>query len=109
MMQWGNGGIHGFAGGGSGWFHPLMLFAWIIPVVLLITLIWLLVDSNRRRHHVALVGPAVPLAGAVDAGVPTTLVSAVVPSPALSILDERYARGEIDREEYLARRKDLGG
>jgi uncharacterized membrane protein len=24
-------------------------------------------------------------------------------------LDERYARGEIDREEYLQRRKDLGG
>jgi hypothetical protein len=23
-------------------------------------------------------------------------------------LDERYARGEIDREEYLQRRKDLG-
>lgn len=28
---------------------------------------------------------------------------------ALAILDERYARGEIDREEYLRRRKDIGG
>ena len=25
------------------------------------------------------------------------------------VLDERYARGEIDREEYLQRRKDIGG
>jgi putative membrane protein len=25
------------------------------------------------------------------------------------ILDERYARGEIDREEYLRRRQDIGG
>jgi putative membrane protein len=28
---------------------------------------------------------------------------------ARAILDERYARGEIDREEYLRRRRDLEG
>ncbi|MGE3679063.1 MAG: SHOCT domain-containing protein [Burkholderiales bacterium] len=28
---------------------------------------------------------------------------------ALTILRERYARGEIDKEEYDARRRDLGG
>lgn len=28
---------------------------------------------------------------------------------ALEILEARYARGEIDREEYLKRRADLGG
>lgn len=28
---------------------------------------------------------------------------------AVDVLDERYARGEIDREEYLRRRKDLQG
>jgi putative membrane protein len=27
---------------------------------------------------------------------------------ALDLLDERYARGEIDRDEYLQRRRDLG-
>lgn len=30
-------------------------------------------------------------------------------SSALAILEERYARGEIDREEYEQRRRDLGG
>jgi putative membrane protein len=30
-------------------------------------------------------------------------------SDALAVLEGRYARGEIDREEYLQKRKDLGG
>ena len=30
-------------------------------------------------------------------------------SPGLDILEERYARGEIQREEYLRMRSDLGG
>ena len=30
------------------------------------------------------------------------------PDTALQILDERYARGEIGRDEYLAKRRDLG-
>jgi putative membrane protein len=29
------------------------------------------------------------------------------PSKALDLLDERFARGEIDREEYLAKKADL--
>ncbi|MBI4497466.1 MAG: SHOCT domain-containing protein [Chloroflexi bacterium] len=31
----------------------------------------------------------------------------VRPRSALELLEQRYARGEIDREEYLARRQDL--
>ena len=40
----------------------------------------------------------------------TTALQNVPPGrTSLDILDERYARGEIDREEYLQRRKDIGG
>jgi uncharacterized membrane protein len=118
MMEWGNGGPHGadgFFGGG----HVFMLFAWLIPVVLLIAVALLVVELTRRRHHVVPAGPAgsgpavssgqaLPAAGHADTGV-VSVASSVTPSPALAILDERYARGEIDREEFLARRKDLGG
>jgi putative membrane protein len=31
----------------------------------------------------------------------------VQPSSGLTVLEERYANGEIDREEYLAKREDL--
>ncbi len=30
-------------------------------------------------------------------------------SPGLEVLEERYARGEINRDEYLQKKRDLGG
>jgi len=30
-------------------------------------------------------------------------------SPGLAALEERYARGEIDRDEYLEKKRDIGG
>lgn len=30
-------------------------------------------------------------------------------SSALSVLEERYARGEIQRDEFLEKKKDIGG
>ena len=35
--------------------------------------------------------------------------SASSPSSALGILEERYAMGDITREEYLEKKRDLGG
>ena len=30
-------------------------------------------------------------------------------SPGLEVLEERYARGDISRDEYLQKKKDIGG
>ena len=30
-------------------------------------------------------------------------------SPGLEVLEERYTRGEINRDEYLQKKKDIGG
>jgi putative membrane protein len=30
-------------------------------------------------------------------------------SPGLEVLEERYARGEINRDEYLEKKRDIGG
>lgn len=70
----------GFLGYGPGWFISalMMLLFWVAVVILVI---WLVRQFSERK----------PASG----------------GRALEILDERYARGEIDREDYLARRSDL--
>jgi putative membrane protein len=80
--------MHEWMGWGSGWggmfFGPLMMIAWLAVLVAVVVLIlrWL-------------------------GGAGTTGVGSV--RTAREILDERYARGEIDREEYLRRRQDIDG
>ncbi|WP_233265559.1 SHOCT domain-containing protein [Leifsonia sp. AG29] len=64
---------------------------WLLVPLLLITIVVVLVVTLTRR------GPSGG-AGPVQSPI----------SPARAILDERYARGEIDREEYAQRREDLG-
>ena len=73
-----------------------MFFMGLIPVLVIGLIVWLLVDATRRHDE-----PTHPAASALYPGYagPT--------SSARAVLDERYARGEIDREEYLQRRQDL--
>jgi len=40
---------------------------------------------------------------------PTGIMHPGARSPALDILEERYARGEIQRDEYLQKKKDILG
>lgn len=69
-------------------FHGLIT---LIVIVLILSLIF------GRRHHYYFGAPSPPTP-------PTAYTSR---SDALSILESRYARGEIQREEYLQKKQDL--
>ena len=78
--------MHDGMGWGSGWggmfLGPLFMIAWLAILVAVIVLVvrW--------------------LGGGTSGTTPP-------PRTPQDILDERYARGEIDREEYLRRRDDI--
>ncbi|GAB0115472.1 hypothetical protein AcidC75_29960 [Acidisoma sp. C75] len=77
MMDW-----DGYSSGG--WF--MMLFGGVIVVALLVFLFRALSWSSPAHH-----------------GLPPVLRG----SAGLHTLDERYARGEISREEYLQKKRDI--
>jgi putative membrane protein len=77
-----NGGMMG----GFVWFWAIL---WVVVLALLVVgAIWLARTLTR---------PSTPPGGPA------------APSPARAELDLRYARGELDRDEYLQRRADLEG
>lgn len=86
--QWRGDGWHngpGMMGGwGMGWFGPLfMVIFWCLVITGLVLFIRWLVQGSRR--------------GPQGSG----------SSNAIGILKERYARGEIDREEFDQKKQDL--
>jgi len=85
---WGGGMMGGGCGMGygMGWFGPIiMIIFWAALILGIVALIrWLFVSTRHPGH-----GPA----QREDA--------------ALELLRKRYARGEIDREEFEQKRKDL--
>jgi len=65
---------------------------WGLLIALAIALIvWIIISLTSRRK-----------ADTSSSAVPQK-------SSALAILEERYAKGEIDRDDYLQRKGDLGG
>ena len=79
MMQ----GYDMMAGWGGMWFGPIMMF--VLPLLIIFLAIWLFRVLVRNGSNAA---------------------------PQYSprhILDERYAKGEIDQEEYKSRRQVLEG
>lgn len=77
----------GYEGYGMGW-HWLgwlgMAFFWLIPLLLVLAAVKYLMGSRHSNTP-------------DDERKPD----------ALAVLEERYARGEINREEYLQKREDL--
>jgi uncharacterized membrane protein len=83
----------------------LMIILWIAVIAAIVIGIRALVLHSRRNRAQA---TAVPPAGGYPAGVTPGPVAAASAPALLTILEERYARGEITREDFLQRKQDLG-
>lgn len=86
--------MHWWGDGGSGWGFLLSLLFMLIFWTLIVAGIVLIIRSMTGRRDEE---PARGAAPYRETGTP----------PALQVLQERYARGEIDREEFLQRKADL--
>ena len=73
--------MHGFEGMGFG-----MFWWWIIGLILVAAIIWVVIRSTGQSNN---------------------LNNTANQKSALDILKERYAKGEIDKEEFEQRKKDL--
>ena len=91
MWGYGPDGMMGYGGGwgGAGW---MMLFGgafWLLLLVLAVgAVVWFARTALHRPHDPPGWGRG---------------------APALDILEERYARGEIERDEYLQKKRDMLG
>lgn len=82
--MYGNGG-HGMMGFGFGTGGLAMILFWVVVVVVIVLAVrWLRRDDSGQRGQSR-------------------------SHAALDVLEERYARGEITRDEFLSMKKDLRG
>ena len=90
--MWGDGPGYGMMGYGNGWSSvPMMLFGglfWVVLLSLGVAAFMAFVRKPAHNGHLRLGQPG---------------------SSALDILEERYARGEVDRDEYLQKKQDITG
>ena len=75
--------MHDWMGwGGSMWLGPLWMLLWLAVIIAIIGVLVRWLAPIERETHTS-------------------------PRLARDILDERYARGEIDHDEYLKRREEI--
>lgn len=90
--MWGNGPGYGMMGYGNDWSAmPMMLFGgvfWVVLLALGVVAFMAFVRRPGQNGHLHLGQGR---------------------SSALDILEERYARGEVDRDEYLQKKQDISG
>jgi len=81
----------------------LVLVSLLVALViagLVALIIW--ISRSRRTGHPVAAAPAPPVGAS-----PTTVAAVAPPVDARRILDERLARGDIDPDDYRARREAL--
>lgn len=83
-------GPHGW--GAGEWIGPLLMVA--VMVVILVGIVLVIRSLNSRHSPAPTSAPALP--GSIG-----------VNQAALQILEERYARGDVQRDEFMQRRQDL--
>lgn len=80
------GGYYGMMGAGMGWAMAFMA----VPLIILILVLVLALGGLRETHAYAPYPAYIP-----------------APVSAVEALDQRYARGDLNREEYIRMRADL--
>lgn len=106
-MMTGFGGMDGL-GSMFGLGGIFMLGMGLIPILLVGLAVWAVIEASRRRDDRTPVSHSAQWTAPSTAGMPGSPAGGQSTfSAALTILEERYARGEIDRDDYLARRQDL--
>jgi uncharacterized membrane protein len=82
----------------------LMIILWVAVIAAIVIGIRALVIHSRRRNLATYAGPVGPAPAAPMMAPP----AAASPAALRTILEERYAKGEITREDFLQRKADLG-
>ena len=89
-QPYGPGYGYGMMGAWGSGYWPLGMFVWLVVLVAVVLLVvWAVRTVSAPHHHAPPPGPR--------------------RSTGLDVLEERYARGEIGRDEYLQKKVDIGG
>ena len=95
MWGYGPGSGYGMMGGGFGYgMGPFGIIIWVLIMIAVVAVVVWLVRSIVVGGHHPMMHMMPPLGSRRSTG--------------LDVLKERYAKGEINRDEYLAKKRDIG-